>query len=327
MKVRTLACLILSFSILAAIPANAIEIGDKAPRLKVEKWIKGDPVDLDQGQGKHAYIVEFWATWCGPCRVSIPHLTELQKKYKDKGLVVIGIAIDSADGPRPTRDAVEPFVKKMGDKMDYHIALDTKTGETNKAYMDAFGVNGIPHAFLIDKRGRIVWHTHPQDNIEGLIEKILAPDYDDAAAKRLIKERKDYEQRRRQASELAAQYFQLITTEGYDQNEARNIGNKFVEAARDHAGLLNAFAWELLTGEYITNRDLDLAMRVADVALKSCDAKEAAIVDTYARALWENGHHAEAIDWQRKAVKLAEDGPMKESLQKTLTEYEKKASK
>src|SRR5437764_4651078 len=65
-----------------------LKVGDPAPKLQMGKWIQGEPV-TEFKPGK-AYLVEFWATWCGPCRVSIPHLNELHNKYKDQGLVVIG---------------------------------------------------------------------------------------------------------------------------------------------------------------------------------------------------------------------------------------------
>src|ERR1051325_11733963 len=65
-----------------------LKVGDPAPKLQTGKWVQGDPVkEFKKG---NAYIVEFWATWCGPCRVSIPHLNDIHTKYKGKGLVVIG---------------------------------------------------------------------------------------------------------------------------------------------------------------------------------------------------------------------------------------------
>lgn len=67
---------------------NPLAVGDPAPKLKVGKWVQGEPV-TEFARDK-AYIVEFWATWCGPCRVSIPHLNEIWQKFKDKDLVVIG---------------------------------------------------------------------------------------------------------------------------------------------------------------------------------------------------------------------------------------------
>lgn len=130
-------------------PVSGAELGDPAPRFRVKEWIKGGPVDLRKGVGRHIYLVEFWATWCPACRTSIPHLTMLQKKYKDKGVIVIGISDE-----RP--EIVRSFVKDLGDKMDYAVAVDDNDA-TNRAYMRAFGVNSIPHAFIIDRFGRIAW--------------------------------------------------------------------------------------------------------------------------------------------------------------------------
>src|SRR5439155_26475767 len=96
----------------------ALKVGDPAPKLEVSKWIQGEAV-REFARDK-AYIVEFWATWCGPCRVSIPHLNELHIKFKDQGLIVIGQDILEKDP-----DLVAPFVKKMGGQMTYRVALDT----------------------------------------------------------------------------------------------------------------------------------------------------------------------------------------------------------
>src|SRR5215471_5656015 len=74
----------LAFSAAAA----TLKVGDPAPKLQTGKWVQGEPVK-EFAKGK-AYIVEFWATWCGPCRISIPHLNEIHNKFKDKGLIVIG---------------------------------------------------------------------------------------------------------------------------------------------------------------------------------------------------------------------------------------------
>src|SRR5213592_1282893 len=101
---------------------TTLKVGDPAPKLQTGKWVQGDPVKEFQ-KGK-AYLVEFWATWCGPCRASIPHLNEVHNKYKDKGLIVIGQNCWEQDEAQ-----VAPFVKKMGDKMTYRVALDDKQSE------------------------------------------------------------------------------------------------------------------------------------------------------------------------------------------------------
>jgi len=131
------------------------EVGDKAPKLSVAEWVKGEPVDIHEGLGKHVYVVEFWATWCAPCMYTIPHLTQVQKEFKNRGLICVSIT-------REDPAKVKPFVKKMGDKMDYTIGID-KNDETSRAYMEAANQNGIPHAFVINTQGRLIWQGHPMD--------------------------------------------------------------------------------------------------------------------------------------------------------------------
>src|SRR5262245_31863421 len=125
------------FVLAAAAPLGAeLKVGDPAPSLKVERWLKGSPVHLSDGKDKNVYVVEFWATWCAPCRATIPHLTKLQKRFEKAGVVVIGVSTDGDE----TRKNVDEFVKEMGPRMDYRVALDD--GEaTNTAYMEAAGVD------------------------------------------------------------------------------------------------------------------------------------------------------------------------------------------
>ncbi|MFA7228264.1 MAG: TlpA disulfide reductase family protein, partial [Melioribacteraceae bacterium] len=101
-----------------------VTIGDNAPALKVSKWVKGTAVEkFEKG---NFYVVEFWATWCGPCKQSIPHLTELADKYKGK---VTFIGADVWERPQPGQDLnkmVADFVAEMGDKMNYNVCMDTE---------------------------------------------------------------------------------------------------------------------------------------------------------------------------------------------------------
>jgi thiol-disulfide isomerase/thioredoxin len=160
---------------LAAVAGPSLKVGDPAPKLEMGKWVQGDPVkDFQKGK---AYIVEFWATWCPPCRASIPHLNETYNKFKDKGLIVIGQDCWEKDD-----SLVAPFVEKMGDKMTYRVALDdkatNKTGKMAKTWMQAAGRNGIPSAFLVDTKGLIAWIGHPMELKEQLIEDVLAGTFD-----------------------------------------------------------------------------------------------------------------------------------------------------
>jgi len=150
------------------------KVGDLAKPLSVATWVKGADAEapVDVTDGKNTYVVEFWATWCGPCKTSIPHLTELQSKYKDQGLVIIGISNEELE-------EVKPFVEEQGDKMNYIVAVD-KDEETSMSYMQAFGQNAIPCAFIIDKSGKVVWVGHPMQ-MDRPLEEILSGTYDLAA--------------------------------------------------------------------------------------------------------------------------------------------------
>ena len=145
----------------------ADEIGDKAKPLEIAEWVKGKK-DVDVTDGKSVYVVEFWATWCGPCRTTIPHLTELQKEYSDK-VVFVGVSKEKAE-------KVKPFVEEQWNKMDYTVALD-KEGQCNLNYMKAYDQTGIPCAFIIDKKGRVAWVGHPMA-IDEPLKQVVEGTYD-----------------------------------------------------------------------------------------------------------------------------------------------------
>ena len=145
--------------VVAGMPSK---IGDAAWPLKGLEFIKGKAVKIEPGK---VYIVEFWATWCGPCLTSIPHLTEIQHKYKDQKVTVIGISKEKVE-------TVKPFVANMDAKMDYTVAVDVE-GKANAGYMKAFNQNGIPHAFIVDGKGQIAWHGYPMDGLDEALADVV----------------------------------------------------------------------------------------------------------------------------------------------------------
>ncbi len=103
--------------------------------------LDGPDLRLSSYRGK-LVLLDFWASWCEPCRVETPHLTELQQKYGDQGLQIIGVSMD--DSPDPARAFYQQF------HMNYPVVMgNAKTGELYG------GVLGLPIAFLIDRDGRI----------------------------------------------------------------------------------------------------------------------------------------------------------------------------
>lgn len=144
--------------VLFSFTSFGLKVGDEATGLNVKEWIKNGPVQLKKG---NIYVIEFWATWCPPCRTSIPHLSMLQKKHKKDGLVIVGISDES-------KPKVAKFVKKQSN-MDYSVAADAK-GEVYKTYMKEY--RGIPKAFVVDKKGIIVWVGHPMA-LDDIIVKVI----------------------------------------------------------------------------------------------------------------------------------------------------------
>ncbi len=127
------------------------------------KSLDGHDVSLAQFKGK-VVVVDFWATWCGPCQMEIPGYIELQKKYGKDGLVIVGVSLDEA-GP----DHVRKFAEKKG--MNYTIVMGDETTQT------AFGgFDGIPTTFLINRDGKIVHQktgAWPHEDYEELVKKYL----------------------------------------------------------------------------------------------------------------------------------------------------------
>jgi len=141
------------------IQAASLKVGDLAPALKVTKWLQGGEVKkLEKGK---VYVVEFWATWCGPCIAFMPDLAELQAQYKDQGVTCIGFTARDLFGvPDNTEERAAAFVKKRGPKLNYTFAYaDDCT--TSDAWMKAAGRTAIPCSFVVDKTGRIAYIGNP----------------------------------------------------------------------------------------------------------------------------------------------------------------------
>lgn len=151
---------IVTFTATTFVQAQTLRVGGSAPELKIDKWVKGEPVTEFQ-DGK-VYVVEFWATWCGPCVQSIPHLTKLQEKYADKGLTIVGItSAETGNDFDQIVSKVESFAAEK--KMGYTVAIENPKGErpTSVNYMQAANQRGIPAAFIVDGNQRIAYIGHP----------------------------------------------------------------------------------------------------------------------------------------------------------------------
>ena len=333
----------------ASATAATLKIGDPAPPLQTAKFVQGEPVKTFDSN--HVYIVEFWATWCGPCRASIPHLNETWQKFKGKNLIVIG-----QDCWEQDESGVPAFVKKMGDKMTYRVALDDKSSEKDGAmavnWMKAAGQNGIPTAFIVNRQGKIAWIGHPMALEESVLEQILTDKFDVAAyAKEFEKQQQEMEARQAVSKKLTQAMreknwdtadaalaemekpmpeksrFQLGPTHlqillgRKDYAGACKLAVSLSDAHADNAGFQNALAWALAIEKDLDQPGLALTEKIAERAMQASKGNDPQILDTLARAQFRNGKTKEAVTTERKALAAAPE-EAKGFYTKSLTDYQ-----
>jgi thiol-disulfide isomerase/thioredoxin len=171
---------------LARVTAAELTIGSPAPPPAIEHWFHDkDPIEAFEKD--KVYVVEFWATWCGPCIASIPHLREIQERHADDGLTVISVSDEDPE-------TIESFLDREKDDTTFreitsHYCLTTDPdGSMKQDYMRAAEQGGIPTAFIVGKTGEIEWIGHPM-RIDEPVAKVLADEWDrDAYARRLAVE-------------------------------------------------------------------------------------------------------------------------------------------
>jgi tetratricopeptide (TPR) repeat protein len=226
--------------------------------------------------------------------------------------------------------------------MRYRVAIDRNRG-TKRAWMDAAGQQGIPCAFIV-KDGRIEWIGHPLMGLDVRVAELAGDEAYASQCREVGRHRTKFMTalqggRWKEASKACAALlehdpddlslrmtqYQLLAARLKKSKQAGRIGREIVEGA-DEPGSLNEFAWGILTDPaYEGARDLKLATAAAKKAVALCGEKDAAVLDTYARALWDGGDREGAIEWQKKAVKLGTGNPkMDAEIGKTLKAYERK---
>jgi thiol-disulfide isomerase/thioredoxin len=347
-----------ALALAAALPSQAkLKVGDPAPPLKVMKWVKGTPVtSFKKG---NLYVVEFWATWCGPCRISIPHITTLAAKYKGK-ITFSGIDLWEQTKSAARLASVTKFVKEQGTKMAYNVGMDDDSGTMAKTWMAAAGQNGIPTAFVIGKNGHILWIGHPME-LDTVLDPILKGKFDAraAAAKRekaeaeqaaqakLLEpiskavEAKDFKGAVDGLDKLFATHPDMESQLGmakaqflfsYDEPAGFTYEKKLAEGIyKDDAARLNSLAWIALDDQRGPKvKDYPTIVAIAEQANTVAKGADPSILDTLAKAYAGSGDTDKAIATQQQAVDLLDkkgkDAPdaMKKQFADKLTEYKNK---
>ena len=325
---------------------ESLTIGDKAPAIDIAHWVKGDKVGrLKKGE---VYVVEFWATSCGPCRTSMPHLSALQDEYGEK-VTIIGIS----DEPLET---VEGFLAKADDKgrtwnerIRYTLTADPDRSAMND-YFRAAGQRGIPCAFIVGRERRVDWIGHPMFMDETL-KAVIDGSWDRGPFKKtweqeqVVREMQwDYRAAERagewdkaealldsmlekapDSPTLRYERFELLVGGLNRPEEGYKVGHAIVKENWDDPGTLNMIAWYVADDQRVKMRDLDFAMKAARRACELNEDSDPATLDTLARVYYEKGDLDGAIAWQSKAAEPARDDPMGDGIRETLARYKKEA--
>ena len=301
--------------------------GSAAPKLKVGTWVKGTPVQ--EFHPDSTYVVEFWATWCGPCKQSIPHLTKLANQYRNK-VQIIGVSVAETNTA-----LVQPFVDKMGDKMNYTVAIDEQStptareGYMTKHWMEPAGIRGIPASFVVHKN-EIAWIGYPMQ-LDDVLKQISSGKWNTK------KFGKEYRERKQRESAVNTRMTEL--TERLQSTSKRGNKSAFYKALNDQLQFVteyeeaggwpevNAHIWFWLAdpqGNALTAEMKDPAFGIKWMEQLTArpEGKNAAFFDTRAWLHYHAGNKEKAIQWEEQAIgMLASDDPSRQELQGALERF------
>ncbi len=185
--------------------AGELGIGSKAPSLDIENWLQDgggkfkQVTDFEDGK---VYVVEFWATWCGPCISSMPHLAELQNQYRDT-VQIISVSDESVDEVKDLMGKEHPQAGKTFEEITSAYSLTTDPDRSvHEAYMEAANQNGIPTAFIVGKKGLIEWIGHP-GNMDEPLESVVNDSWDREAFKEEMRVQQELQEKMQEMAQLA----------------------------------------------------------------------------------------------------------------------------
>lgn len=316
----------------------SLKVGDMPPALQATKWLQGKPVE--QFEKDKIYVVEFWATWCGPCIAVMPHVAQLQKEFRDAGVTVVGF---TAKDPNNTAEKVAEFVSKRGKKLGYTFAF-ADNRDTYEAYMKAAGQGGIPCSFVVGKDGKIAFIGHPAlldevlpkltagtwDSVEGAKEVAKADaEFDKVFAAVAgddieggLKAFAEFETNRprmaRSAYLVAPRLSLLIRAKKFE--DARVLAERVIAEAADQEDpyLLKQVSAALRTPAARAEKSLAVqAVAAAEAMLKLAGDKDVDALLAVADSQGAAGNSAKSQEFGRKAVGAAEAAVAAEGDKKT----------
>lgn len=293
-----------------------LKVGDKAPELAIGTWINGDAVQIEEGQ---CYLVEFWATWCGPCRKSIPHLNKMHKSLGKKGLTIIGVSNE-------TPAKVKSFVRSKGDGMSYLVGVD-KNKETSRNWMEAAGKKGIPCCFLVGNNQKILFIGHPADSkLSKAIEDAVGGKFDPElearaaptleAARRAAKLRNYADAHRHYAevigldpiffSDVAFEQYRMAKAKQKNSDKSRELVVRMIGMYAQDPEILSDLIMMLSSDPDQSVRNMVMAKAAAVAMSASSSMRDPNTLATLAHMSFLEEDHDQAVELQMNAWMLAD---------------------
>lgn len=188
------------------VAAKELGIGSKAPPLDIKFWVQDGNGFFDQvtefTPGK-VYVVEFWATWCGPCIASMPHLAELQNEYRGRGVQIVSVSDETLAEVEALMVQQNDQVGKTFSEITSAYSLTTDPDRSvHEDYMEAANQPGIPTAFIVGKSGLVEWIGHPME-MDQPLEAVVTDSWDRAKFKKEFDAKQQFDRTMQQMQALA----------------------------------------------------------------------------------------------------------------------------
>lgn len=287
--------------------------GDAAPALQVQRWLKGDGVELSAGKGEHFYLVDFWHPWREQDDRRLKLLSHWQQSYRDKGLVVVGVLAGEDE-------FVDEVMDALGGVMDYAVAQD-HDGRTQAAYCDAYAVTDVPHTFIVDRQGRVIWHGDVRSrDFERAFRGVIEGDFDVAAGDRIIERNIRLNRQRQEAFQKGTAYVEAVMQDELPGMAVQHAED-FLKLAKDDPEQLTSLADYLMNSPNVKHRDKEFILKLTEAAV-AADAKDTRVLVAHAAALAINERYDEAAQWLRKGMDTSLDRELVAELARTLQQYE-----
>jgi thiol-disulfide isomerase/thioredoxin len=321
---------------------TSLKVGDPAPKLKADKWLQGD--EVKEFAKDKVYVVEFWATWCGPCIAIMPHVAEMQAEYKGKGVTFIGY---TAKDDNNDMEKVTAFVTKRGPKLGYTFAY-ADNRDTYDAWMKAAGQGGIPCTFVVDKAGKIAYIGHPMF-LDLVMPKVVAGTWKEEDRKSLetveneINEvfkalgGPDADAGLKALADLEAKYPAMAKIPYFvypkmdkllkakKNEEAKKFGEEVIARALklDDESALRTVSAALRSPSAKDQKDLgELSLKAAEAGLKVAGDKDAMALMNVAETHFALGNKAKAKEYGAMAMAAASNPQQKQSIEQRVKKYE-----